>query len=252
MLIYGYDTNYDFANTGAFTIGLIWSDNTTVHAGSVGVSFGANCTNIHAATIRTWGSAKNFVTSMNSTEVITVGTLETIQGTVENIELNGGDLFVDSIVSRLSGGAALKFNSGNQRLIAEKLYEANNANAAIVNVGVANVAPQNLVIKSIISDKAAGTFLYGTNAVVLTNIASVDPLPLPVNGDFFQVTGTTGFGSITGGWCGRTVTLKFAAALTVFDGAVINIAGNFTTTANDLIVLKHDGTQWLEVARAVN
>jgi hypothetical protein len=252
MLIYGYDTNYDFANTGAFTIGLIWSDNTTVHAGSVGVSFGANCTNIYASAIRSWGSAKNFVTSMNATEVITIGTLEAQQGTVENIELGGGDLFVNSIISKSSGGAALKFNSGNQRLIVEKLYEANNVFAQVINVGITNVAPQNLVIKSIISDKPAGSSLHGANALVLTNIPSADPLPLPVNGDFFQVTGTTGFGAISGGWCGRRVTLKFAGALTVFDGAIINIAGNFVTTSNDILTLLYDGTQWLEVARAVN
>ena len=51
---------------------------------------------------------------------------------------------------------------------------------------------------------------------------------------------------------GREVTLKFSGALTVFDGGSMNLAGNFSATANDILTLRHDGSSWLEVSRSNN
>jgi hypothetical protein len=83
-------------------------------------------------------------------------------------------------------------------------------------------------------------------------INSADPLVLTATGRFFEILGTTSFGSISAGYCNRQVTLKFTDALTVFDGAVINMAGDFIVTANDTLTLIHDGTNWLEVSRSAN
>lgn len=85
------------------------------------------------------------------------------------------------------------------------------------------------------------------------SVASADPLTLPKTGDFFNITGTTGFGNLAGGWTGRRVTMKFSGALTVFNGSSVNLTGsvNLTTTANTTLELIHDGTQWLEVSRSV-
>lgn len=84
-------------------------------------------------------------------------------------------------------------------------------------------------------------------------MASAATLTLPLGADVVSVTGTTGITSITAtGNTRRTVTLIFAAALTVTDGSNLKLAGNFTTTADDTLTLYCDGTNWIEIARSVN
>jgi hypothetical protein len=100
---------------------------------------------------------------------------------------------------------------------------------------------------------AAGTVITNNTYNVIQSVASADPLNLPVNGNFFQITGTTGFGTVNGGWKGRQVVLKFTGVLLVSDGgASLKIAGNFTTAANSTLTLIYDGVAWCEVARSSN
>jgi hypothetical protein len=100
---------------------------------------------------------------------------------------------------------------------------------------------------------APGAVITNNTYNVIQSIASADPLNLPVNGNFFQVTGTTGFGTVNGGWKGRQVVLKFNGVLLVSDGgASLKIAGNFTTAANSTLTLIYDGVAWCEVARSSN
>lgn len=83
-------------------------------------------------------------------------------------------------------------------------------------------------------------------------IVSADPLAINPDGEVFEVLGTTNFGTITGGYAGRKITLIFAGALTVVDGGNLNIAGNFTTTAGSTLSLVHNGTAWLQTSRSNN
>ena len=100
---------------------------------------------------------------------------------------------------------------------------------------------------------AAGNSVTNNANKLPVSIASADPLNLPANGTFFQVTGTTNFGTINGGWAGRLIVLKFTGVLTVVDGgASIKLAGSFTTSADDTLTLIHDGTAFCEVARSAN
>lgn len=84
-------------------------------------------------------------------------------------------------------------------------------------------------------------------------VASAAALPLPT-GNVFHVTGTTNVTSITSTnfQSGVVITLIFDGALTFTDGGNLVLAGNFVTTANDTITLAYDGTNWYEIARAVN
>lgn len=86
----------------------------------------------------------------------------------------------------------------------------------------------------------------------LPTVASADPLNLPGHvGDTFLVTGTTGFGTLNGGYPGRTVKLFFAGALTILNGASMRLNGsaNFVTAAGSSLTLTWAGTQWREVGR---
>jgi hypothetical protein len=130
-----------------------------------------------------------------------------------------------------------------------------NAFAQAIQVTAANCIVEDVEIVKWTSDKTAGTPLIGTNQIIWKSIASVDPLPLDPNYDRYNVTGTVNFNTISGGSGGRRIWLKFAGALTITDAAGnINLGANFTTTANDTLVLEYDGAgaQWLQFGGSVN
>lgn len=87
-----------------------------------------------------------------------------------------------------------------------------------------------------------------------SNVASAATLPIPINGDIFFVTGTTGITAISNPYVGRKITLIFTGVLTVTDGGTLKIAGNFTSTGlySTLTLISPDGANWAEVSRAVN
>lgn len=86
----------------------------------------------------------------------------------------------------------------------------------------------------------------------LPTVASADPLHLPGHlGNVFIVSGTTNFGSISGGYPGREVTLLFSGALTVANGGNLRLNGatSFTTAAGRSLTMVWDGTTWREIGR---
>lgn len=86
-----------------------------------------------------------------------------------------------------------------------------------------------------------------------SNIASAASLSLGT-GNIFTVTGTTNITSIAaaGTISGRVIILIFAGILTFTDGNNLKLAGNFVTSADDVIMLVSDGTNWFEISRSVN
>lgn len=103
------------------------------------------------------------------------------------------------------------------------------------------------------SGLGAGSGITDNTYNVINQIPSADPLLLPVNGELFQVTGTTSFGTMGAGWKDRRVTLTFTDVLTIYDGgASLKIAGNFVTANNSTIQFVYDGTAWLELSRSSN
>jgi len=94
-----------------------------------------------------------------------------------------------------------------------------------------------------------------SSTMILFSVASGSTVSIPEFGDVFQVTGTTGMGTLLNGWAGRKVTLYFAASLTVFNGSTaatmrLNNSTNFTTTAGSTLTLVNNGTQWYEIGRS--
>jgi len=73
-------------------------------------------------------------------------------------------------------------------------------------------------------------------------------------GNVFHITGTTNITSIAAADSteGREVFLIFDGILTFTDGNNLKLAGDFTTSADDVIHLICDGTNWFEVSRSVN
>jgi hypothetical protein len=95
------------------------------------------------------------------------------------------------------------------------------------------------------------------------DVGSANDMTLGDAGNLFQITGTTQINRITTtGWLsGAEITLKFSSSVTVAhqgaatSGALarLNLAGaaNFSATANDVLKLVYDGTDWFEVSRTV-
>ncbi len=90
--------------------------------------------------------------------------------------------------------------------------------------------------------------------------ADADATPSVANGDVFTVTntGATTITAFDDGQEGQQITLIFKDGNTTVQdasiGGVIQLAGgaNFAATADDVLVLITDGTNWYEVSRSVN
>lgn len=94
-------------------------------------------------------------------------------------------------------------------------------------------------------------------------VASGSTTTLGADGNMFHITGTTNIDCITTStWRGGSeVTLVFDGILTVNDASTcvgptanMDLAGSFSTTANDVLKLQWDGlgNSWLEIDRSVN
>lgn len=88
--------------------------------------------------------------------------------------------------------------------------------------------------------------LHGGPAVA--SAATITP-----TGNFFHVTGTTGITAVTVLGSGTQFCMVFDGVLTLTDNnGTFNLAGDFTTTANDVLCLASDGTNYYETSRSVN
>lgn len=120
-----------------------------------------------------------------------------------------------------------------------------------INVAVSTT---NLTVTNIDFIAPGGGAAMADNAAnwLMPTIASADPMNLSGNGgDNFLISGTTNFGTLNGGYPGRTVMLFFDGALTVLNGGSMRLNGsaNFVTAAGSSLTLTWAGTQWREVGR---
>lgn len=102
-------------------------------------------------------------------------------------------------------------------------------------------------VKDITAQIAPGLKFIGQD------LASAAALPQPTC-DIHAVSGNTAITSITDTNfpIGKVLTLVFASTPTFTDGNNIKIAGNLVATADDTITMIYDGTNFLEISRAVN
>lgn len=93
-----------------------------------------------------------------------------------------------------------------------------------------------------------------TYEVPQTVAGTAGALTLPSYGTTFLITGTAKQTSIVTSvaQAGRRVTLILASTDTLVDGGNLKIAGDLNGTADDVIELSSDGTNWFQVSRSVN
>lgn len=253
-LTYGHLVGYELQVVNSVNFGINWSDHphSMDRADNIGVWLRNNVADIQGQTFFIYGSKDGMVCDMSAGEQARFDLVHVEAVDRHAVIVNGGDLAIDNLEAENAGDNALVVASTASRVSIPNYRFVNIGAAEPVALLVAGCTTDKVQIGKGYYDGAGGSTLFGTNTLSPPTIASADPLPLTPNASTFFVSGTTGFGAITGGWAGRRVTLIFQGVLTVFDGAVINMTGDFTTSANDVLEIEFDGAQWLEIGRAAN
>ena len=70
------------------------------------------------------------------------------------------------------------------------------------------------------------------------------------DGNYYDITGTTGIDSIAAQTVGKVVALQFDGTLTITDGGNLKLIGDFVSATGATLVLQSDGVDWFELSRA--
>lgn len=174
----------------------------------------------------------------------------------------GGDSNIVHITSNQDGrGGAVGANfaidvEGNRNTLHVQCLDSNPWK--VRGIAVRTGATENEIASFVYDNTAdplndAGTRTrYNPGTGMGEDIASGAAINIPVKGTVFTVTGTTGINSFTGSGPARVITLVFADVLTLTDGSNLKLAGNFTTSADDILMGMWDGINFYEISRSAN
>lgn len=187
--------------------------------------------------------------------------------------LAGQQTLIDSFTAWHCLSHAILINAGNCSIIGGLIRNipngitvANSSSVVVVEaVAFKDIATNPVTINTATSSVFVSNcdfYNFQGQAVSLAlkspTIPSADPLVIPINGDIFNVSGTTGFGRLEYGWMGRVVTLIFTGSLSVYsstgtDGKAIklNSGSTFNSVSNSTLTLKNNGNQWFEIGRSI-
>lgn len=170
--------------------------------------------------------------------------------------IGGANIFsMDASVVRVGVGSLAIGNAtataGDLRTnTAATIKARNNANSADLEMLALGSALDLLTLGSGATGVAAGSLFSLKKGA---DVASQAAMPTPV-ANVYHVTGVTNITSLTATnvTAGTVVILIFDGVLTFTDGSNLKLNGNFVTTADDVIALVYDGTNWYEIARSTN
>ena len=254
---YGYYRGFQLTAVNSCTLLSCSADNTAsggvpTHTGSVGFSLGGQENRLIACQAAAQQSA-GVTVAANDGVVQTIVGLNIWACGDHGVLLSGGDLSISGSNFR-SVSNGISVSSSNSKVIDGGGNRFESVVGKPWNFSAANNTSK-VRLSDFLCDVAAGnSFISGT--FVIESIASASPLNLPVNGNYFIVTGTTSTGTIQGGWAGRIVTLVFSDVLSIFSSTgstnAVRLSGGatYTSTASATLTLLHTGTQWVEIGRS--
>lgn len=252
VLTYGFAIGVNLAATGSVGFGKVWTDYPSACAsgsGSIGIYAQANVTGISFAQAWIWASEYGLVTTMNAGEKIKFGTahFDTISSSA--ITSTGGDLDFAQLQCKTIGSHCIVANSATSHIRARG--SASGVVGAVV-LPLAGADPNFLDVR-LVSDAAAGTSSFSGGTVAPTSVASAATLALPINGDQFTITGSTGpIATVSGGWGGREVILTFTSTPTLNESGNLKLAtSTYTAAAGDKIRFIYDSaiSKFVETSR---
>jgi len=172
-------------------------------------------------------------------------------GTASGITVMGGDVQIGCVLRNHSNGITVNNATSLVEILDETRFDTV---SQIIN---ATVATNNVFMKN---PNFAATIPPGQQVVVGTvtapTVASAASIALPMNGGDFFISGTTGFGTLYGGYMGRQVQLVFTGTISIYSSSgsigAMRLQGGltFNANANNVLTLRHNGMQWYEVGRA--
>ena len=251
---YGYLNGFYFKNVSTVAATNCFADNTNSsvqYVNSVGWRFEGNINGFESAGCAAWSCDNGIVVDVNSGQFVSVQNYRLANHTFSGISVLAG--IVDVVHNYITGCFNAVSTASNSTVIRFEFNSLASISSAPI---VSSVSTINIKIGENNYQIDALTGSYTNSNTVSASLASADPLQLPKYTDTFNVTGTTGFGNLGGGWAGRKVTLVFSGVLTVFNGTGtagsmrLNAAANFTSAANSTLTLCHNGTQWYEIGRS--
>lgn len=186
---------------------------------------------------RTFIGATTTITT-NRVPYISNGTIPTIANS--SLSYNGTDF------SFLSGNVTVA--GGNLSVAAGTISSSGNISSTAGNIsttsGTVNTASGNIYTTS--------GRIYASNTIAFTN---ADTTPSVLSGNNFT-TNNSGATSITmfdDGTTNQIIYIQCTETNTTFvDGGNLKLAGNLVCTADDMLVLKFNGTNWYELSRSIN
>lgn len=237
-LILGYMTNYAI-NATTISADTIWSDDSGFHTGSSGVVLGMGVNAFQCANMYCFNSSVNFTGEIGANNSATINNGYFSSSTNQNVVFYSGDFTFGQLYSSGSAGGAISMSTTSSRIQIETLVDYNNTFPQTVELAVTGIYPQYVQIGRVLSDKPNGNSLVGGNPMTLLPIPSADPLPLPLLGTTFEVTGTTPFSTILGGGATQEIWLLFPSGGSIVAGGNTTLTTTLTLSAGEIILIKY-------------
>lgn len=248
---YGYFRGYWISDCNSMTVHGCGADSTGGYTGQLGFVIDGASTDTRLSFCQAAAQDVGvYISNSVSGPMTQISGLATWACTSHGVLIIQGDVqILGSLIRDTPNGVSS--TSANSRIFADKIRFSNISNL-----------PFNPTVSSTLFKIGNGCDYgnFGSTAVTNSNltipsIASAAAISLPPSGDDFQITGTTGIGTIFGGWAGRMITLFFTSNPQIFNSTGsqtairLNGSATFSTSAGSTLTLKHNGTQWYEVGR---
>lgn len=229
--------------------GMTWDHCTVQTSGTVGMQIGANVLGFEANGGVVQNNANDGIDILNGA----------VHTSLNAMQISDNNTSAGAFGAGVSLGSTLTDWSITNCTIGNFLLGNNNqkygilggAGAADRGVIVGNRFPGNLTAAYQLTNITGQNIeVRGNMPEVINTVASAATVTLPP-GEIVGVSGTTGITSITAGYVGRQVILRFSNIVTVTSGSNLILNGNYTSAANGTLKLFCDGVNWYEVARTV-
>jgi hypothetical protein len=247
-----YFAGYQLSGSGGAVLVDCQADNDAAYAGTIGFSLGTSTQGVTASKAigcTAFNCATGYYIATSATDYMEFVSCSA-DGCGAAVNLTQGDIrWIGGVWDNCTSGITVV--SATSAVVLTALKTQGIGPGAVVT----NTGGGGLIYVSPDCDFDTLPPGYSISSTMAPNIvASASPLLLPAFGDVFQLSGTTSFGAIDGGWAGRKLTLIFTASLTVTNsnlagGVRLTGATNFTTAASSTLSLVYNGYQWFETGR---
>lgn len=257
-LFYGHLVGIRAFSANGLNLGRNWVDHPfgMNRSGNIGLLLEGGVDNASVQTTFVWGAkvgvqiALTDATSSAQLDLVHCEVIDT-----DAVIISGGDVAFGRLEAQSCGGRAVNILDPASRVTLDRW--AFKSIAATEPIALpAGATTETLALGDGTTDDAAGTPLIGNNPRSLVSIASASAINLPASGDVFNITGSTTIVTIYGGWGGRRVLLRFAAACQVaVSGGNVALDNLFSSGgAGGALELYYDPDTsiWREISRNTN